>query len=62
MYYIRVVCVMLVWVGDSNDNMLKRLGMDVIAGGADCGVVEWVKHYVLKWFGHVMRINEDDIM
>ncbi len=26
--------------------------------GMDCGVVEWVKRSTLRWYGHVMRMNE----
>ncbi len=28
------------------------------AVGMNCGVVEWVKRSTLRWYGHVMRMNE----
>lgn len=36
--------------------------MGVAAKGMDCGVVVWVKHCTLKWFAHVIRLNENDFM
>ncbi len=32
--------------------------MSEAAVGMDCGVVEWVKRSTLRWYGHVMRMNE----
>ncbi len=32
--------------------------MSETAVGMDCGVVEWVKRNTLRWYGHVMRMNE----
>ncbi len=26
----------------------------------DCGVVEWVKRSTLRWYGHMLRMNECD--
>ncbi len=32
--------------------------MSETAVGMDCKVVEWVKRSVLRWYGHVVRMNE----
>ncbi len=32
--------------------------MSESAVGMNCGVVEWVKRSALRWYGHVMRMNE----
>lgn len=29
---------------------------------ADCGVVEWVKQGILRWYGHVMRMSGNDFV
>lgn len=34
----------------------ERLGVGLTVKGMDCGVVEWVKHCTLQWFGHIMRM------
>ncbi len=34
--------------------------MSESAAGLDCGVVKWVKRSTLRWYGHVMRMNECD--
>ncbi len=46
--------------GESNENTYGRFGMSATAVGMDCRVVEWVKQSTLRWYGHVMRINECD--
>lgn len=46
----------------SNKDVYESLGMDVTAKGGDCSVVEWVKCGILRWFGHVIRKNEDDFV
>lgn len=35
-----------------------RLGISEAAVGVHCGMVEWVKHSALTWYGHVMRMSE----
>ena len=32
--------------------------MSEAAVGVNCGVAEWVKHGTMRWYGHVMRMNE----
>lgn len=40
--------------------MCMRYSVGMTAGRVDYGVVQWVKRSTLRWFGHVMRMNEDD--
>lgn len=42
--------------------MHERFGTGVTKKGVDCGVVEWVECSALRWFGHMMRMNEDDFV
>ncbi len=30
--------------------------------GVGCGVVEWVKRSTLRWFGHIERMGNDDLL
>lgn len=30
------------------------------ANGVACGVIERVKHYTLRWFGHVERMGDKE--
>ncbi len=46
------------WDGETNEDMYGRFGMGESAVGTDCGVVEWVKRRTVRWYGHVMRMNE----
>ncbi len=48
------------WDRESNEETYRRFGMNETAVGMDCGVVEWVKRSTLRWYGHVMRMNECD--
>ncbi len=34
--------------------------MSEAAVEVECGVVKWVKWSILRWYGHVMRMNECD--
>lgn len=34
--------------------------MGVTGMGGDSEVVKWVKHSILRWFGNMMKINEDE--
>ncbi len=46
--------------GESNEDTYGRCGVSETAVGMDCRVVEWVKRSTLRWYGHVMRMNEYD--
>ena len=43
----------------SFEYIIITFGMSSTVEGVDCGVVEWVKRGTLRWYGHVMRMNED---
>lgn len=58
MGYIRGAYGMSRWDGECN--MYDNFGMDVTEKGMDCGAAEQMKHGVLRWFGHAIKINEDD--
>ncbi len=58
MIYMRDACGVSRWDRESNEDMYRRFGMSESAVGMDCGVVEWVKRSTLRWYGHVMRMNE----
>ncbi len=44
------------WIEWKNTGERERTG----GRGLECGVVEWVKQSTLRWYGHVMRMNECD--
>ncbi len=60
MSYKRGACGVSRWDGESNEDMYGRFGMSKTAMGMDCEVAEWVKRSTLKWYEHVMRMNESD--
>ncbi len=37
--------------------MYERCGMESRANGVNCGVVEWVKGNMLRWFGQIERMG-----
>ena len=60
MSYLWGACGVSRWDRESNEETYGRSGMRETAVGMDCGVVEWVKRSTLRWYGHVMRMNEGD--
>ncbi len=58
--YMRGSCGVSRWDRESNEDTYGRFGMSESAVEMDCGVVEWVKRSTLRWYGHVMRMNECD--
>ncbi len=32
------------------------------ANGVNCGVVEWVKRNMLRWFGHIERMGSEEFV
>lgn len=42
--------------------MYEWFGMGVTVKGVVCGVMEWVKRGVLRWFEHMMRMEENGFM
>ncbi len=48
------------WDGESNESVHERCGMGTQANGVNCGVVEWVKRNMLRWFGHIERTPSEE--
>ena len=46
---------------ESNENVYERFGMESKGVGIKCGVVEWVKRNSLRWFGHVERMQKENL-
>lgn len=42
--------------------LCMNFGMGVKVRGVSCNVTEWVKFATLRWFGHVIRMNKDDLV
>lgn len=51
MSLLRGTCGISKWDGKNNESVHERFGMVMTAGRMDYGVVGWVKHGTLKWFG-----------
>ncbi len=60
MSYLQGACGVSRWDRESNEDTYGRFGMSETAVGMDYGVIEWVKRSTLRWYGHVMRMNECD--
>ncbi len=43
-------------------SVYEKYGMSACAIGVNCGVVEWVKRNILKWFNHVERMGSDEFV
>ncbi len=61
MSYLREVCGVTRWNGESNESVYKRCGMGSRANGVSCGVVEWVKRNTLR-FGHIERMGSEEFV
>ncbi len=42
--------------------MYERCGMGSQANRVNCGVVEWVKRNILRWFGHIKRMGSEEFV
>ncbi len=42
--------------------MYERCGMRGCGSGVECGVVEWVKRSILRWFGHIERMGNEEFL
>ncbi len=42
--------------------MYERCGMKEHGSGVGCGVVEWVKRSILRWFGHIKRMENEEFV
>ncbi len=50
MSYLKGACVVTWWDGESNESVYERCAMGSQANGVNCGVVEWVKRNMLRWW------------
>ncbi len=50
------------WDGLSNASVYERCGMRERGSGVGCGVVEWVKRSILRWFGHIERMGNEEFV
>ncbi len=48
------------WDGMSNESVYERCGMRGRGSGIGCGLVEWVKRSILRWFGHIERMENEE--
>ncbi len=48
--------------GETNESMHGMLSMSFHSEGMRCGVMELVKHNILRWSGHLKRIPGDEII
>lgn len=46
----------------SNEEVYRRCGMDVKAKGVKCRRVQWVRHNLLGWFGHVITMQNGEFV
>ncbi len=62
MSYLRSACGVSRMDGMSNESVYEHFGMCHVGEGKKCGVVEEVKRQTLKWFGHMERMEESEMM
>ncbi len=59
MSYLRGVCGVTRWEGESSESVYERSSMGACTSGVKCGVVEWVKRNTLRWFGQIERMKSE---
>ncbi len=42
--------------------MYETCGMRGCGSGVGCGMVEWVKRSILRWFGHIERMKNEEFI
>ncbi len=62
MSYLRGACGVSTCDGLSNESVYERCGMRGRGSGVGCGVVEWVKRSILRWFGHIERMGNEEFV
>ncbi len=62
MSYLRGACVVTRWAGESDENMYERCCVRTHANGVMCGVVDWVKINILRWFEHIQRMKSEEFV
>ncbi len=62
MSYLRGACGVRRWDGLSNKSVYERCVMKGRGSGVWCGVVEWVTRSTLRWFGHIERMGNEELV
>ena len=62
MSYLRGACGLTRWDRERNESVYERFGMMEKGVGVNCGVVEWVKRSTLRWYGHVERMKDGELV
>ncbi len=62
MRYLREACGVSRWDGLRNESVYERCGMRGRGSGVGYGVVEWVKRSTLRWFGHIERMGNEELV
>ncbi len=62
MSYMRGACGVTRCDGESNESVYERCSMESRANAMNCGVVEWVKRNMLRWFGHKERMGSEEFV
>ncbi len=62
MSYLRGACGVSRWDGLNKESVYERCGMRGRGSGVECGVVEWVKRSTLRWFGHIERMGNEELV
>ncbi len=60
--YLRGACGASRWNGLSNKSVYERCSMRGYGNAVGCGVVEWVKRSTLRWFGHIVRMGNEEFV
>lgn len=47
------------WDGEGKEHVSETFSMGATASEVNCRMIEWVKWGTLKWFGCLIRMNED---
>ncbi len=59
---LRGVCRLNRWDGLSNKSVYERCGRRVSGSGVRFSVVEWVKRNIMRWFGHIERLKNEEFI
>ncbi len=50
------------WEGESNESVHERCSKGACASGVRCRVVEWVKRNMIRWSGHIERMESEEFV
>ena len=61
MSYLRRVCGGRRMDDESNESVYNKYDLSSRGEGMKCGVIERVKHSILRWYGHMERMRESEM-